>query len=293
MLLVDVENMLLERPVDPATGANYRRSVRFFGDHLERPAERSDLREPIVNRFLASVAAVRSSATVLGHKRSLTAVWNWLAEQRLVDDYHARRLRRVSLVTPPPRAWSLDQIRQLLEAAGQLPGQLAHGCTAAQLMTAWVLVGYETGLRPSDLRVLRPADIAGGVITLTQHKTNRPHVCTLSPLALEALRPLLATGSATVFPPRKTTMRRWELRLFKFAEKFGFVRLEGQALGTLRKTNATEVCRRDGLDAAARSLGHVSGSGIAKRYYVAPDAIATTPTPPALYAIPKPDRPTR
>lgn len=291
MLLLDVENMLLERPVDVNTGKNYMRSIRFFGDYLHRPATRDDLVETVVNRWLAAVSAVRSSATVLGHKRSITAVWNWLAEQRLVEDYNARRLRRVALVLPPPQAWSITQLRALLEGAESMPGRLAAGYTAAELMRAWVLVGYETGIRPKDLRALRPRDIQGHRIAITQNKTKRQHSCTISPAAVAALAPLIAAGGTTVFPSSKATMRRWELRLFDTASQFGFDRLRGQALGTLRKTNATEVCRIDGIDAAARSLGHVSGTDIARRYYVAPEAISEPTRPPALiYAEPPNNR---
>lgn len=291
MLLDAVEAMIAERPVERDTGQNYRRSIRFFGTHLGRPATADDLKEQLVNDWLATVAKARSPATVRGHKASITSVWNWLAEQRLVEPYHPRRLRRIRVTTPAPMPWSMDQVRSLLKGADALKGRLLSGLAASDLMRAWVIVGYESALRPSDMRRLSPRSILGSRIVVVQHKTGQPHSCTLSPTALESLQPLIAIGGETLFPSSKDTIRRWELLLFESAKEYGFTRQRRQGIGTLRKTNATEVCRRDGIDAAAKSLGHISGTMIARRHYVAPDAIAETPSPPALiHALAKPKR---
>jgi integrase len=280
MLISDCRDMNLENPVAPLTAKNYERSFRYFGEFLGRPAQRSDLVERTINEWLAAIAG-RSASTVLGHKRAVTVLWNWLAGQNLVRPYDSRRLRRVTVQLSPPRSWAVDQVRALLEGAATLSQPCDHG-TAAEMLRAWVLLGYESGLRPGDIRRLRPADVAGDVISITQHKTGRPHTFRITPATRAALEPLIAAGRETLFPPSKRQIEKWQARLFFASKPFGFFKQRGQGLGTLRKTTATEICRRDGVSAAARALGHVSGVGIALRHYIAPDAIGETPSPPVL-----------
>jgi integrase len=281
MLVFDCQEMNLENPVAVLTGKNYERSIRFFGEFLGRPAERSDLVERVVNQWLAGVAAVKSSATVLGHKRGVTVLWNWLSGQNLVRPYDSRRLRRVTVTTPPPRSWSVDQVRALLEGAATMRQPCNHG-TAAEMLRAWVLLGYESGLRPGDMRRLTPADFTRDVVSITQHKTGNLHSFSITAATRAALEPLIAAGNDTIFPASKRQVEKWEARLFAASKPFGFFKQRRQGLGTLRKTNATEICRRDGVSAAARALGHVSGVATAIKHYIAPDAIGETPTPPVL-----------
>ena len=284
ILLDDVDDMLNEKPVAKGTADNYRRSVRFWGEFMEHPAIRTDLEAKKVNAWLADLQRQRTNETARCHRQSIIRIWNWLADQDLVNRYDSRRLRRITLAPKIPHAWSMDEVRLLLSAAKLMPGTLRCGVTASKLMHAWVLVGYESALRPGDIRKLKPEDIGSdGVIRIVQSKTSHPHSCTLSSFAMKAIEPLMASGQATLFPCSRNTVRRWELRLFAQAKSMGFRKRIGQGLGTLRKTNATEVCRVEGLEAAAKSLGHVSGTRLARLHYVAPDAIATPSPPPALF----------
>jgi len=281
LLINDLESMLLERPVGALTAKNYLRSIRFFGEFLGRVAMRSDLVERQVNQFLAGVARGKSALTVLGHRRSLTTIWNWLAGQDLVSPYDPRRLRKIAIVVEPPRPFTLAQVRQLLNAANQIDHPCQHG-TASEMLRALIWVAYESGLRCSDLRRLTPADVQRDVITIVQHKTGKPHSFRLSPTARRALEPVLKAKNKTIFPASKFAIDRWGKRLFFQAQKIGFNRTPRQGLGSLRKTHATEVCRNHGLESAAHALGHVSGTTIARRFYVEPDAISAAPPPPPI-----------
>jgi integrase len=281
LLLKDVENLIAERSICDGTQNQYRRSVRCYSDFLGQPAERSNLVETSINRWLMSVEKTRAPETVLGRKRGITAVWNWLAEQHLVDHYNPNRLRKIKTPEHVPKAWSIDNVKALLQAAAATPGRLDCGVTAAELLTAWVWIGYESGLRPSDIHRIR-VDQVGKTVSIVQHKTGKPHTFSLSDCALAAIAPLCKPGKDAAFGLPRSTARRWELKLFEAAEQFGFTRTKGQALGTLRKTHGTEVCRQSGLAAAAQSLGHVSGTLIARQSYVQPDAIEAPPAPPSL-----------
>ncbi len=125
-------------------------------------------------------------------------------------------------------------------------------------------------------------DLARRLVPIVQSKTGHPHTAQLSLEAVNALLAIRLDGVDRVFAAGKGGMRRWELRLFKHAKQYGFVRQSRQALGTLRKSHATEVCRLHGLNAAAESLGHVSGARIARAHYVQPDAMRPGSLPPPL-----------
>lgn len=283
ILLLDLDEMLLERPVAKETEKNYRRAIRTFSVFVQREATREDLQERLVNQFLASIVD-RSPATVKAYKDGITILWNWLAEQDFVKPYDPRRLRKIREEVQPPRPFSLDQVQQLLAAAATLTHRCNHG-TAAEMMRAWILLAYETGLRGGDLRRLTPEDLKSDVLTIAQNKTSQPHSFRVSRLARQALEPVLAAGQKTIFPPTKYAMDRWNKRLIKAAESLGLTRRKRQGIGTLRKTHGTEICRTHGLEAAAQSLGHVSGTKIARKYYVEPDAICIPPTPPSVLSL--------
>lgn len=282
-LSLDVEDLISERPLCTGTQNQYRRSVKCFSNYLARPAIRCDLQEQIVNRWLTTIENTMKPETVRGRKAGITAIWNWLADRGCLPGYNPNRLRKVRRSISVPRAWTADNVRLLLKAAKSVPGNLQTGLNASDFLSAWIWLAYETGLRPGDIRHLKKSDLQGNILTIIQHKTGRPHSCRISPEAAAALFPLMKSPGEYLFGIRRSTMRRWELMLFREAGRIGFVRCPGQGLGTLRKTHATELCRISDAGTAALSLGHVSGCTIAIRHYIQPDAIALPESPPKLF----------
>lgn len=279
MLLSDLLRELVgERPVAPITEAQYARSIACFSRFLGRTAAVADLTVAHVNQWLKDLeqSAGVSAGTLLGRKRGLTPVWNYATELGLCRGYETRRLRRVRQPEPIVRPWSTTQIKQLLEACDSLPGRLRCGLYAKDLLRAVIWIGFETGLRPSDWTQVRFADVdmSAGRIAIVQHKTSKPHYAAIGPDTLVAIRKVELPVRERLVPLTKGGMRRWELKLFKHASKHtGFQRMKGQALGTIRKTHGTQVCIEHGLEAAAQSLGHVSGTRVARRHYVGTDAL--------------------
>jgi integrase len=281
LLISDVESLICERTIGKGTQDQYRRAIKCYSNFLTEPAKRTHLKELQVNRWLMSLDGQKAPETIRGRKAGITAVWNWLAETGQVKHYNPNRLRRIRVPEKIPIAWSVENVRALLAGAATVKGTLRCGVKASDMLTAWIWLGYEAGIRPGDILQLS-ADQIGKRVHIVQHKTRKQHSFELSDHALAALRPLIALGRRSVFGLPRSTARRWELRLFQAAKEFGFQRRTGQGLGTLRKTHGTEVCRRSGIDAAALSLGHVSGTLVARRSYVQPDAIRTPPPPPSL-----------
>jgi len=271
LLATLLSELVAERPVEAITEAQYDRSVRCFSAFLNRPATIADLRPELVNQWLATVAKTAAPRTVLGRKRGLTPIWNYASERQLAPAYETRRLRRVTVPHSIVEAWSVEQVDALFSAAKMLPGQTVCGIPASVLMTAVCSIAYETGVRPSDWRELTwdQVDFQRRFITLVQHKTGNTHVAAFSKVSERALKDLLTYGRNKVFPVGLASMRRWEKLLFQLADRhYGFARKAGQALGTLRKSHATDVYLSHGELAAALSLGHVSGTTVARRHYI-------------------------
>ena len=169
--------------------------------------------------------------------------WNYAVARDLCPAFNPRKLKRLKQEQRVVRSWSLSQIKILIDACAKVPGRLQCGVATGAFLAAWVRVGYDTGLRPSDLRLLRWADVDfhQGTITLTQHKTKRAHTARLSPAALALLAEIERPPREKVFPLSKSGVRRIELILFATAAKLGFRRMRGQGLGVLRKSHATQV----------------------------------------------------
>lgn len=275
LLSVDVEDYCAFAGIERRTAEQYRLTVRCYGEHLGRPATRPDLDSRLVNRWLAAVAEKWSACTARNRKRGLTPVWNWLAEQNLVPHYNPRSLRKIRVPSKPVQAWSLPNVQALLAGADDLKGRLKVGVPASTLMRAWVLLAYESGARPGDLYLFRREHFDGQtkLLRYAQHKTGVIHSVVLSDRTWSALAELWSQHEAeTVFVLDRDGIRHWSKKLFAAAEPHGFTRRRGQALGTLRKTHGTEVCRVTGsAAAAARSLGHVSGDRVAIEHYIEPD----------------------
>jgi integrase len=284
MLLTEiVEEIADTRDVGRLTLFQYSNAVRCYSERLGRPATVDDLNETAVNRWLRSLGDRLAPATVLARKRGITAIWNFAAEQGFSGFYNPRKLRRIRVDFRPVTPWSVEQIRILCRAAQNVPGRLRCGLPASLFLETLVRFHYETGLRPSDTRAIRwdAIDLDRREVAFSQTKTRKPHVAAFS----EATANLLArmqTDDPRVFPLSKSSVRQWEAKLWKTAERLGFRRQKGQALGFERKSHGTEVARQQGIEAAARSLGHVSGTLTAKRHYVAADAMGPLPHPPSL-----------
>lgn len=283
-LTAALAQMLIENEVERITAEQYQRSVRSFNAWIGKQATVTDLTIENVNAWILSLVELgKSPKSVRNYRVGLTRVWNYLTQIGLSSGYIAKRLRQPKLVLKTPEAWSQSNVSALLRACDHLEGTTREGIPASALLRAWILIGYSTGFRPIDLRLLKwsQIDFATGSISIIQHKTGNAHVGRFDVAGANALQDIRNPIREGIFPS-KTAMGRWQKKLFKLAVTYGFARKKGQGLGTLRKSHGTEVARLHGLNAAAESLGHVSGSAIARLHYVQPDALRPGTLPPSL-----------
>lgn len=273
---------------DPAkvTADQYKRGLKFFEEFLGRPATSDDLTHDNLNAWFTSLQANRKNGpkTVRGHRAAICRIWNHLSQDGVIQPYLVRKLRLPKLTQKIVESWTKPQVECLLKAADASPGRLRCGMPTRLFFRALLLVAYDSGLRPNDLRRLKWTDIDFGkcLVVIVQHKTGNPHCFSLSEESIAAVKMIIEPRRELVFPLSKDGTDRQLRKLFAAAKAFGFTRKKGQSIAMMRKLHATEVFKQHGLNAAAESLGHVSGSGIAKRHYVDSSAQHVGNLPPRL-----------
>lgn len=266
-----VDQIAMECDLAKSTISQYRKAATRYSEYIGHPADAADLTGPRLNEFIAHLQQLRlRNTTASNYRRALCRIWNFLTQTEEKPSYEIRRLRRPKAEEEPVIAWSLDDLRLLLASCEQFGDRkLRNGIAVRSYFRALLLTAYDTGLRPSDLFIVRwtQYDPASRSITLIQHKTSKPHIVFLADETVAAIEEIRGDREK-VFPLTWGGVRRWMERIFQSAAPKGFVRIPGKNLGTLRKTNATEIYVVDGEAAAAESLGHTSGTRIARKHYI-------------------------
>jgi integrase len=214
------------------------------------PWQAESLSPDLIDAYLTSALHTLSPATVAKHRRMLSALLKFAAQEGLVNKSTVERpIRRVKTPHPCPVAWTQQEIVQLIRAAETFPGGTRH-CEYRLLLPAWIRMAYITGLRPCDLLAVTHASIRGSRIALRQQKTGYPHVVMLDDATLKAIAALPKNGPE-IFGSLISGVQvvRAMKRLVKFC------RLEGSTK-YLRRSGAT-YCEARGRD-ASQYLGHRS-----------------------------------
>ncbi len=270
MLLIHaLDQVMMERDLQPITECQYRKSIAEYSAHLGRAAEVADLCYSQINAWLKSLKGRLDATTIINRKKGLTVVWNHLAELGEIEHYHSRRLFCPKVAPKPVVSWSLAEFAILLRAAEKVSGEY-HGIPNSRMLLAWLWVGLDTAYRPSDMRRMRwdQIDFQGQTITLSQHKTGNVHRAELSGESMKAIRGIQQPRRVLVFPITKDEIRYPLKSLYREAEKLGFTKIPGRSIGTLRRLHATIQYEDHGAAIAAESLGHVGGERTVYRSYI-------------------------
>jgi len=234
----------------------------------------STLQDSVFNRWLAGITL--SQVTRSNYRRMGLTLWRHALDLKLTD-YPIGKILRVKAPLRPPVAWSQKELRLLLDRCSKEAGVFSSGCPKNLFWKGWVLAGYETGIRMSDLHNLRVDQCRDGRLWVVQHKTGQPLGKVLSPDCTSVLRELAEKGDGrTIF--RWALSRRWVFTKFR-----PLVQSAGLSGSTkwLRRSGATAVemvCP----GSASRFLGHLSPH-LAQKHYLDPTLLAeTTPVPPCL-----------
>jgi len=208
-----------ERDLSVGHENNLRRALRFYGDYIGR--------EPIcfdyetVNLFLSSILRTRSRETAKLYRRCIVTIWNYAADCGQCEHPITRRIKRIRSQLDPPRAFSVEDVARLIDAAGTLPGVYPWG-TRADYWQALISGGVACGLRRGDLFRLPRSIDDGRPFSIVESKTGLQETRKLSQDAVARLR-RLPVDNSLAYPWRytRTSFRKTWLSICRRAEITG------------------------------------------------------------------------
>lgn len=269
-LFTVVEQYELQHEITSVYAYQLKYAVKRFSNYLGRDATDDDLEEMTVNRWLK---AERDNGQLSDRSRknlrtSLLTIWSVSR-----GDLRRESIRNVVMSPRNPEAWHYDQLEAVAKATDQLTGKLTNGLAKSDYMRTLLWFAYETGLRRRDCWTFDVTRLdENRLAALTQHKTQRVHVVTITEMTCRDLHQLAnklrATNCATwrtplLWPQSVTTfyslMRR--CRILADVEPFA----KNRSLQHIRRTGATEVDADGGR--AWRFLGHTR-EGLDRQAYI-------------------------
>lgn len=248
--------------------AGYREQLRVLTKRL--PWQVEDLTPSKINGYLAQALRQLAPSTVCNHRRMLMTLMKAAQRDGLAKD-HTQPIDRVKQNSPLIRAWTLEELRTLVEAARAMPGKtLKYPCEYSVLMPAWILVGYSSGLRRGDMLRIRWDELRDGRLNIVMSKTGKQHVSVLDEAAIDSMAKL-PRYDRIIFGTiiGKDQVRRVMRRLIDMAG------LDGSGKW-LRRSSAT-YAELSGISATLQ-LGHQT-PGMAYRHYVDPVIVSTLRKP--------------
>jgi integrase len=218
------------------------------------------LTDSLVNRWLASLS--QSPTTRSNYRRKAVTLWRHAHDLGLAADY-PKRVVRVKANPKPPVAWTLGEVSALVAAAQQMTQRFKRSrCPMSVFYEAFVRIGFESGLRYSDLLSLRCEQLREGRLYVVPNKTGAQVPKRLTASCVESLTKLSVLGDGETF-------FRWAICKRRAREHFKKLCRTAGLKGTprwLRRTGATH-CEIKQPGSATRFLGHLS-PGLAYKYYV-------------------------
>jgi integrase len=261
MLLADLLDVYLsEREASPRYIESLNRTVRRAREC--GLLDTSQLLPEKVNEFLSRLPL--AAVTRANIRRELLTLWRFAFEHSYTD-VPPLRVCRIKATPPPPRAWSLDTLRKLLAAAEEDVRPVSQRCPGLlwrDVLPCWIVVGYDTGLRFSDLLHLHGDNIVNGCVICTAQKTGKFTVRAISPAGRECVSRLLEKS-------RDGTLFRWAVSRRRALRKWKEFLGEQEVVGSsrwLRRSGATYV-EINHKGEAQRFLGH-SNAALANRHYL-------------------------
>jgi len=256
--MIDLANSYCsEREVTPDyRGALLRvaRSMQAFG--IEPSV--ADI-ESLTNRWLASLK--QSPVTRANYRRMSVTLIRHAVDLRQCSQFNGRIVKVKSKISPPV-AWSMAELSTLIAHARKMRGELRNECPESLFFEAWIRVGFETGLRFSDVLNLRCSCLRGDRLYVVANKTGIPIPKVLSARCVEVLTKLsVHSGGVQFFRP--ILAERWlRIRFMRMCQSAG---LSGTPKW-LRRSGATH-CEIRQPGSAKKFLGHLS-DGLAMKHYV-------------------------
>lgn len=257
-----------EKQLRPRSVQQLEITIRLFDRWHGSPVTLEELNAPLLNKWLMQSETSVAPKTVRNRRGDILAVWRYAAEEHgLCVPPIDRRIRAVSVPKGIPEAWTIDEMKLILNATKNVPGYYQCGVKCADWWEGFVRVGYDTALRLSDLLSL-PVHI-GGMFCVVQEKTQTALTCQLHRTTIETLERMRSPERKALFEwnmDRTALWRHWKQFIL---EPAGLKTGHREGPQKLRRTSVSHLAAVS-EHAAQRHLGHAT-PGLARRHYIDPN----------------------
>lgn len=146
--------LLRTRVRDDKTRTHYRRSVRFLGEMLGRPARVSDLTDDHLAGLLNWLRNMHGQSEVTANttRKFLVCLWRWCRDRGIVDT--GPTVAPLPAPARTPRAWRREELARLVAAAKSSQGEIC-GHKASWWWLTLLALEWDTGARATELLALR------------------------------------------------------------------------------------------------------------------------------------------
>ena len=251
-----------------------RMSVQAWEAFAGRSLELADLQADSLNTYLDWLRANRRPDTVRTRRGNLLILWHHAFDAELTD-VAPRRLRKLRPIARMPSAWTLEEVRTLIDEAHRLPGTFWR--TKIRRAPWWeslLRAAYDTGLRLGDLLRLSARDV-GASMMIEQHKTGRPVHVSIRPATMALIDQSLADE------PRDVIWPLWggeETFYLHFRRLVAASAIRPGTFRWLRRSAATQL-EREQPGRGTELLGHASRR-TTEAWYLDRSQLGSPPLPP-------------
>ena len=123
-----------------------------------------------------------SLATKFNIRREILTLWRWAYDREWCSE-PPFRLPRIKVRPRVVEAWSMGMLERILEAASADDTPISRRCpmvTRAMILTPWIGIGYDTGLRFADIHGLTIHSFRNNCVAVAASKTGKVTVRPLS-----------------------------------------------------------------------------------------------------------------
>jgi integrase len=257
------------------------RSLRRFH---KRPVLFDELPD-VMNRWIAWLQLNNSPRTVKGKRATVLTLWLAAADYGICDSPDTRHIRRVKIQRAVPDAWTLAELKSLIEATAMIERSFyPNGVERRLFWEAFIRVCYDTALRRGDMLALKRSQIekieGGHVLRSVQSKTGDGIV--------HRLRPATVAAVDALFPPTRELIFDWPHGMNAFhhhwQEVLDCAGMDLDRRNGVQKIRRTSASHLEAISpgAATKHLGHRTGDMARMHYLDEKISRGELPMPPDL-----------